>query len=212
MIVAGEILDTVYTLGPVESTGEVLRVDLSPTEYLMIEYRDGSGFDTNLPGTGLLVHHIDEKRITGSRRCRGCPRIYRASVLEADDDGSLLTPEGEGGNRGEAGDIFSEAGVHALTSTTEPSSRLNSGAASDVSIRRMEVVDGVARIRISTRTVALETLLEPFFGDGPGPGTEEREHVDGLGNGDGEYDLGDLALYLREHPSVAARARVGGGT
>jgi hypothetical protein len=212
MIVAGDALERSYTLQPVESSGEVLRVDLSSTEYLLIEYRDGSGFDLNLPGTGILVHHIDQTRITGTRRCRGCPRVYLASLLEADDDRSLLTPEGEGGSRGEAGDIFAEGVVHRVTNTTRPSTRLSSGAASDVSINRMEVVNGLAYITLSTRTVDPDRLLAPFFDmDGQAPTAEEQAHVDALGNGDGTFDLGDLAIYLNAHPSVVARARGGGG-
>lgn len=206
LVTAGEVLDAEFTLRPVESSGEVLRVDLSPTEYLYIEYRDGSGFDVNLPGTGILVYHVDLTRLTGSRRCRGCPQIYRVSLLEADHDHSLIIPEGDGGSRGEAGDIFGPGTVHRLTNATLPSSRLNSGAASDVTIREMEVADGVARIRLSTRTLPLDALLEPFFTGTPGPLTgEEREYLDRLGNGDGAFDLGDLSLYLREHPSVVAR-------
>lgn len=212
LVEAGDVLAEEFTLGPVESTGEVLRVALSPTEYLFIEYRDGSGFDERLPGTGILVHHIDETRITGARRCRGCPRIYLASLLEADDDASLLTPEGEGGSRGEAGDIFADSEVHRLDNNTRPSTRLSSGAPSDVVIHRMEVVEGEARITVSTRTVAPEALLSPFFEDGgAGPTAEERAHVDSMGNDDGVFDLGDVALYMRAHPSVAARARQGGG-
>jgi hypothetical protein len=188
----------------------VLRVDLSPTEYLYIEYRDGSGFDVNLPGTGILVHHIDRTRITGARRCRGCPRIYLTTLLEADHNFSLLIPEGDGGNRGEPGDIFAVGRVHRLTNATLPSTRLNSGAPSDASIYRMEVMDGVARIRLSTRTLGLGALLEPFrTGQSTGLGEAERAYVDSVGNGNGNYDLGDLARYLNEHPSVVAR---GGGS
>jgi M6 family metalloprotease-like protein len=220
MVTVGDVLDQEFTLRPVETSGDVLRVDLSPTEHLLIEYRDGSGFDTNLPGTGLLVHHIDATRITGARRCRGCPRIYRTTLLEADGDFSLRIPEGEGGSRGEAGDIFSDAAVHAITNTTFPSTRLNSGAPSDVSIYRMEVVDGVAKVRLSSRTVTLDALLAPFFEDAPtdgGPGDPslaptalEQAYLDGLGNQNGRFDLGDLSRYLTEHPSVVARAKTGG--
>jgi M6 family metalloprotease-like protein len=210
LVVAGEVLEEVFTLRPVETTGDVLRLDLSPTEYLLVEYRDGSGFDANLPGTGILVHHIDETRITGARRCRGCPRVYVASLLEADDDDSLLTPEGEGGSRGEAGDIFAEAGIHRITNTTSPSSRLSSGAPSDVAIRRMVVENGVATITVSTRTVAPDALFGPFFGDaGQAPTSEEQLFLDAFGNRDGAYDLGDLATYFRAHPSVRARALPG---
>ena len=213
LVTAGDVLNQEFTLRPVESSGEVLRVNLTATEHLLIEYRDGSGFDANLPGTGILVHHIDGIRITGARRCRGCPRVYVASVLEADHDFSLQIPEGEGGSRGEAGDIFSDAAVHVLTNTTSPSTRLSSGAASDVSIYRMEVVEGVAKIRLSSRTVPLDALLAPFFGDGGlEPTVEEQVYLDGLGNQNGRFDLGDLAAYLNEHPSVVARAKSGGSS
>ncbi len=210
MVVAGSTLEEEIILQPVESSGEVLRVDLSPTEYLLVEYRDGTGFDLNLPGTGILVHHVDQTRITGARRCRGCPRTYLASLLEADDNGSLLIPEGEGGNRGEAGDIFSIGPVHRVTNTTSPSTRLNSGAPTDVSIRSMQVIDGEARIVLSTRTIDPDALFAPFFHGGSEPNEEEKAFIDRLGNANGTYDLGDLALYLNEHPSAAARARVGG--
>lgn len=207
LVTAGDVLDEEFTLRPVESSGEVLRVDLSPTEYLYIEYRDGSGFDVNLPGTGILVHHIDRTRITGAHRCRGCPRVYLTTLLEADHDLSLLTPEGEGGNRGEAGDIFSDTGVHRVTNTTLPSTRLSSGAPSDVTIYRMEVVDGVAKVRLSTRTLGLDALLGPFrTGESQELSDAERAYVDRVGNHNGGYDLGDLARYLNEHPSVVARA------
>jgi hypothetical protein len=121
-----------------------------------------------------------------------------------------LIPEGDGGNRGEPGDIFAVGRVHRLTNATLPSTRLNSGAPSDASIYRMEVMDGVARIRLSTRTLGLGALLEPFrTGQSTGLGEAERAYVDSVGNGNGNYDLGDLARYLNEHPSVVAR---GGGS
>lgn len=208
---AGDVLDTEFTLRPIETSGEALRVDLSQTEHLIIEYRDGSGFDANLPGTGILVHHVDETHLTSNGRCRTCERIYRTALLEADDDRSLLTPEGEGGSRGEAGDIFSDGGVHRLTNLTAPSTRLNSGAPSDVSIYRMEVVGGVARVTLSSRIVDVGRMLASFFdGGGQGPSPEEALYLDAHGNQNGRYDLGDFALYAREHPSVAARA--GGGS
>ena len=74
----------------------------------------------------------------------------------------------------------------------------------------MEVVDGVARVRLSTRTLDLGALLEPFrTGESTGLSETERDYVDSVGNGNGLYDLGDLARYLNEHPSVIAR---GGGS
>ena len=79
------------------------------------------------------------------------------------------------------------------------------GSPSDVSIYSMEVRDGAAHLRLSTRTLALERLAERFLGLGPDDLTsDETDYLDAIGNGDGQYDLGDLRAYLREHPSVAA--------
>lgn len=205
LTVADEGLDLEYELRSVESSGEVLRVDLSATEYLLVEYRDGSGFDRNLPATGILVHHVDETRPSGNRRCRTCPRRYLAALLEADANRSLLIPEGQGGSRGEAGDIFRVGQPGRVTNATDPSTRLSSGAPSDVTIYDLRVEDGVARVRLSTRVVPIERLLGPFFGDGAAPDAEEATYLDRLGNGNGRYDVADLRAYLAEHPSVTAR-------
>lgn len=200
-----------FTLRPVESTGDVLRIPLSDQEYLLVEYRDGSSFDKNLPATGVLVHHVDLTRPAGGRRCRTCERLYRVALLEADANGTLTTPEGQGGNRGEAGDVFAVTGTARLTNTTIPSTRLNSGAPSDVTLYRIEVEGGVARIRLSTRTVRLDRLLDRFIVNGAGElSSDEREYLDAVGNGNGRYDVGDLRVYLRDHPSVLARAGAGG--
>lgn len=48
------------SLEPVISTGQIYRIN-SPVdgEYLLLENRQQTGFDTNLPGAGLLVYHAD---------------------------------------------------------------------------------------------------------------------------------------------------------
>ena len=206
IIHAGSVLDEEFVLRPVESTGDVLRVDLSAQEYLLIEYRDGSGFDRNLPATGVLVHHVDETRTTGNRRCRTCPQIYQAALIEADANRSLIKPEEQGGSRGEPGDIFARSGVGRLTNTTTPSTRLNSGAPSDVSLYSIRVDDGVARIGLSTRVIEFERLLDRFLQGGAGdPTAQELAYLDDLGNRNDRYDVADLRAYLLEHPSVVAR-------
>ena len=212
LVQVGLVLDREFELRPVESTGDVLRVDLSPQEYLLIEYRDRSGFNRNLPASGVLVHHVDGTRTSGSRRCRTCPRIYQAALKEADANKSLLIPEGQGGSRGEPGDIFVASVESRLTNATTPSTRLNSGAPSDVSLYSIRVEDGVTKIRLSTRVVELAALLDRFLEGGIGdPTPEELAYLDNLGNRNGRYDVADLRLYLDEHPSVLARAGVSGG-
>ena len=81
-----------------------------------------------------------------------------------------------------------------------------------VSLYDIRVVDGVARIRLSTVVIELGALLGRFLAGGTGDlNPEELAYLDDLGNRNGRYDVADLRLYLDEHPSVLARAGVGGG-
>lgn len=199
--VVGAVQNQEFTLRPSETTGDALRVPLSPREYLLVEYRQGSGFNTRLPATGVLIHHVDLDRPL--RRCRACPQLYRVALVEADANMGLITREGEGGNRGEAGDVFARNGPVQFSNATSPSTRLNSGAESPVTFYRIAVENGVATIRLSTTVVSLERLLEPFVANNATPLTsEDRDYLDSVGNDNGRYDIGDLRRYLQRHPSV----------
>ena len=50
--------------GPVETSGFVLRLPIPglAQEYFLVENRQPSGFDQALPGSGLLIWHVDEKQ------------------------------------------------------------------------------------------------------------------------------------------------------
>ena len=59
---------------------------------------------------------------------------------------------------------------------------------------------------------SLQRIAERFLsGTDDDLTNEELGYLDRVGNGDGRYDLGDLSLYVRDHPTVAARARASGG-
>ncbi len=204
MRVVGVVRNQEYVLTPVESGGEVLQVPLTPTEYYLVEYRDGSGFDARLPANGVLIYHVDLDR--PQQRCRSCVQLYNVALVEADGNRGLIRREGEGGNRGEAGDVFAAAGGPArLTNATTPSTRLNSGAESSVTFYSITVADGEARIKLSTTALPLEQLLQPFVNGQAAPlSAEDRAYLDAVGNQNGRYDVGDLRSYLAEHPVVAA--------
>ena len=149
----------------------------------------------------LLIHHVDLDRPL--KRCRTCAQLYRVALVEADANKGLITREGEGGNRGEAGDVFARNGPVQFSNATSPSTRLNSGAESPVTFYRIAVENGVASIRLSTTVVSLERLLEPFVANNATPLTsEDLDYLDSVGNDNGRYDIGDLRRYLQRHPSV----------
>lgn len=192
-------IDQRIDLPSVRSSGRTLRIPLSPTEYLLVEYRTREGFDAALPAAGVLVYHVDES--LPLRPCSTCERKYRVSLLEADGNGALVKDATEGGNRGEPGDAFGAAGPGRLTGGTLPSTRLTSGAPSPVSIYRIELAGEVARLHLSTRTIEQARLVAPLGRPGTGTLTAEEEaYLDAIGNGNGRYDVGDLRAYLQHHP------------
>jgi M6 family metalloprotease-like protein len=199
----GDVRNAEFEMLPVRTTGHVLQIPLSSTEYLLLEYRDGQGFDQDLPAAGVLVYHVDSNRLR--RPCRSCERIYHVQLLEADGNDGLRLELLNGGNRGEAGDVFGRQATR-LTNSTIPSTRLNSGASSPVAIYAIALDEDRARVRLSTTTISLTQLIAPVLGDPGALSTEDIEYLDSIGNGNGRYDLGDLRRYLLDHSSVWAGA------
>lgn len=196
-------LDRALVLEPVETSRRVLKVPLETPgpeedgEYLLLEYRRQVGFDVDLPASGVMVYHVDPG-VSGNRPCDTCPQLYRVGVLEADGNDGLRLTFGEGGNRGEAGDAWGSSGPGKLTNGTHPSTRLNSGEASPVTLYHISLAGGEAKVNLSTRGIPLATLLEPFLGTAATPMTDEEEtYLDSHGNGNGQFDVGDLRAYLK---------------
>jgi hypothetical protein len=130
--------------------------------------------------------------------CDDCPRLYPFYLVEADGRGDLLRTSLEGGNIGEASDPFGATGPVSFTDFTQPSTRLNGGAPSQVNFYRIAIEDGVAKLTLSTATIAMERTLAPFLLTTGDPLADvEQEFLDSSGNENGRYDVGDLRAYLR---------------
>ncbi len=174
------------------------RGDLADTnEYLLAEYRTKQGFDLDLPVSGVLVTHIDPQ-IPGNQPCSNCPQVYRVGLLEADGNNSLRRTFLQGGNRGEVGDAWGVASSGLIANNTYPSTRLNSGADSPVTIYSISIEGGVAHITLSSVRIATDLLVQGFLDTGASAlTTEEQEYLDRYGNGNGQYDVGDLRAYLK---------------
>ncbi|HEX2723032.1 MAG TPA: M6 family metalloprotease domain-containing protein [Gemmatimonadaceae bacterium] len=185
-----------HTLRPAYSSGDALRVPLSPSEYLLVEYRARLGFDAGLPASGLLVYHVETGR--SFLPCQTCPRRYSYSLLEADGDTALLRVETSGGNRGEGTDVFGVPRA-VLDDVTLPSSRLNNGTSTGVRLTGM-IVDaaaGLARVTVSLSPArfAVEALISAL---GLTPlASADQTLLDSAGNANGRYDVGDLRAFLR---------------
>lgn len=94
-----------YQLEPISNGGQGLVIQISPSERVWMSFRGDVGFDSELPGHGLLVTVQDtsvgnvEQNLVNTH-----PDNAWLYVLEADGDGGLL----DGSDEGEAGDVFSE--------------------------------------------------------------------------------------------------------
>jgi len=146
----GEVWSEEIVLGPVQTTGEALRVplDTSGREYLIAEYRTRSGFDTALPAEGVVFYKQDSEASRTPSPTSGAP--YYLSVLEQDGNGGLLKTWFEGGDRGEAGDAWGVGGaLQELHAESPTPLLLSDGSSGPVTVHAVSVAGGVARIVLS---------------------------------------------------------------
>jgi M6 family metalloprotease-like protein len=156
----GDVRNKVYELAPMETTGRPLRIALDSLgrEFLLMEYRTRTGFDVDLPASGVLVYHED---MDGSLRpTPGSGQPYFLSVVEQDHNDGLQRTSFEGGNRGEAGDAWGVGGIaQKLDYLTTPPLRHDDGSASSVTIHSVSADGDRALVRLST--AATPIILEP---------------------------------------------------
>lgn len=94
------------SLAPVASEPVAVKIPMPggpPEEYLLVEHRTRTGADAKLPGEGLLVWHVDERR-ESFRRAQANRDHKMVHLVEADGRGDLDRGHAAGGNRGDAGD------------------------------------------------------------------------------------------------------------
>lgn len=105
-----------YSLEPSATHQATYRINLGPSEYLLIENRQPLEFDANITQGGLCIWHIDEEAEyynAGYPGDQGWPnngKHYRVALLQADGDYNLE----RGDNRGDGFDVFHPSGVDFL--------------------------------------------------------------------------------------------------
>jgi M6 family metalloprotease-like protein len=146
--------DTLATLTPTTNGGQILELWFqgeSNSEHFLIEDRERTGFDRNLPDRGLVVYQVDDAMIgsrLGSNRINVGPTLG-LRLLEGDGDGDLLV----GRNRGDANDPLPGAGgVTRLDDGTSPSLRSISGAVTSLAIDAVELQAFGASARFHVRS------------------------------------------------------------
>ena len=87
----------------ITESGKVLKIPLSETESIFIERRTDSGYDSRLPGHGILVSQQDlDAGDFGRNEVNTNPNQPWLKVIEADEGDDLV----RGSNQGEPSDLF----------------------------------------------------------------------------------------------------------
>jgi len=95
-------------------------------EYFLVENRQRSRFDAELPGDGLLVWHLDDAIADNSNETH-----YRVALEQADGQSHLESSA----NRGDSGDAFpGSSDNRSFTNTSSPSSKSYGGLSTCVSV------------------------------------------------------------------------------
>lgn len=112
-------------------------------EYFLIENRQKAGFDAGLPGSGLLIWHVDESQDSNNYECYPgkllCPLLhYHVALEQADNlwnlDATVNQPP-YSSNSGDTGDPYpGSTNNRSFTATSSPSSNLYSGSPSNASV------------------------------------------------------------------------------
>ena len=95
--------NSTYVLGPIADGGHGLFIPIAPGETIWITNRGDSGFDSELPGHGILVEHSDENNGNPVENLVNTdPDNAWVKIIEADGDAALQ----RGRDSGSAGDVF----------------------------------------------------------------------------------------------------------
>ena len=98
-------INSSYTITGISNGGLSLRVNIAPNEWIWFTFRDDVGFDSFLPGHGVLVEH--QNRNYGDENdnlVNTDPNKAWVRIIEADGDAALE----RGRDSGSSGDVFSE--------------------------------------------------------------------------------------------------------
>lgn len=123
-------------------------------EYFLVENRQRTGFDADLPGDGLLIWHIDDAIASNSDEAH--PKV---ALEQADGQGHL----GTGANRGDGGDPYpGSAGNGTFDNSSTPNSRSYAGSNTCVAVTAISPSGPTmtADMRVECRKSALKEVQD----------------------------------------------------
>ena len=104
-----------FTLSPISDGGNYLNLNIGPGENIKITNRGNYGFDSSLPGHGILVEHQDTNNgDTGSNLVNTDSKNAWLKIIEADGDDALIRNK----DSGSGGDVFTDGDIFGNTDTS----------------------------------------------------------------------------------------------
>ena len=104
---------TLYPMSSTQNNTRVISIDTAPGESVLITYRADSGFDSALPGAGLIVEYLDRNNGNiNDNTVNRDPKNPWVMIIEADGDQALLRnrDSGSSGDTFQTGDSFGSEG------------------------------------------------------------------------------------------------------
>tara|TARA_B100001778_G_scaffold104695_1_gene85556 strand:- start:513 stop:1820 length:1308 start_codon:yes stop_codon:yes gene_type:complete len=104
---------TLYPMSSTQNNTRVVSIDTAPGESVLISYRADSGFDSALPGSGLIVEYLDRNNGNiDDNTVNRDPKNPWVMIIEADGDQALLRnrDSGSSGDTFQTGDSFGSEG------------------------------------------------------------------------------------------------------
>ncbi len=125
------------------------------TEYYIIENRQASGRDAQLPASGIAVWHVDElgDRDNPSTAYNTAHQNYECTLMQADN----LWHFEKNVNEGDSKDLFYQGNATTFDDSSAPSAKWWSGTASELSVTNI--------------SASGDTMTFDVGGSGPPPGT-----------------------------------------
>jgi immune inhibitor A len=134
------------TVNDVKSSKQVFRLwkdGASGQEYFLLENRQLTGYDSRLPGDGLLLWHIDDSKPTNTDE-----NHYKVGLLQADGLRNLEMRA----NRGDKGDPFpGSKGVTSVSDTTTPTTKSYTGVDTCVSVTNIPASAASMTVGVTVR-------------------------------------------------------------
>ena len=147
---------------------KALRIDVGGTagEYFLVENRQGTGFDSGLPGSGsssrgILIWHIDESNASNSSAVNNYPN-FTVDVEEVGSTQNLeLSPSHPNSDRGESSDFFRANNGAVFSNSSSPNSKRNDGTSSGIIIEVLSNSGSSMQVQFSSSPEPVITSIAP---------------------------------------------------